>query len=239
MGNNTFSKRLAELRIEKGVKREEIAKLLNCSVSAISNYENGNRTPDFDSLILLADYFDTTTDYLLGRTEIKSSNIDIKKICEYTGLEEGAIKKLHYFTAVRNEDIEDMFVRPKYKKKYINKAGFTDYEKAKRNYAEDIKKTLVFLSAVIEDEEVVDLSSNAVDCFVYRKENHDLEEYRYFKKCSKILSNFIDLADCLLKECSFDTQKYGFDVSNTVNLFLDICYNQKDGESNGKHKETE
>lgn len=93
MENNTFSKRLAKLRIAKGAKREEIAKLLNCSVSAISNYENGNRTPDFDSLILLADYFDTTTDYLLGRTEIKSNDKDLQFVCEYTGLSEDTINK--------------------------------------------------------------------------------------------------------------------------------------------------
>lgn len=91
MANNTFSKRLMDLRTQKGIKREDIAKLLNCSVSAISNYENGNRTPDFDSLILLADYFDTTTDYLLGRTDIESSDISIQKICDFVHLSEEAV----------------------------------------------------------------------------------------------------------------------------------------------------
>lgn len=215
MENNIFSKRLAKLRIEKGAKREEIAKLLNCSVSAISNYENGNRTPDFDSLILLADYFDTTTDYLLGRTEIKSSDIDIKKMCEYTGLEEGAIKRLHYFVEAINENIDNMLIPTEYR------IGLTDYTKAKRNYTEDIRKTLIFLSLVIQDEVLVYLSSNAVDCAIYRGESSELEEYRYFKTCSKILSNFIDSVDCLL-----NAKKDEFDISNSVKLFIDIYTNK-------------
>lgn len=93
MANNSFAERLTQLRNEKGLKREDVAKVLGCSVSAVGNYENGNRTPDFDGLVALADFFETTTDYLLGRTSIKTSDKDLKFVCEYTGLSETAINR--------------------------------------------------------------------------------------------------------------------------------------------------
>ena len=58
---------LAELRAEKGLYQKELAAVLNVSTGTISNYENDQHLPDIEKLIMLADYFDVTTDYLLGR----------------------------------------------------------------------------------------------------------------------------------------------------------------------------
>lgn len=66
---NIFGKRLNELRQEEKITRAELAKKLNVSVRLISYWENGERECSFDTLIQLADLLNTTTDYLLGRTE--------------------------------------------------------------------------------------------------------------------------------------------------------------------------
>ena len=58
---------LANLRREKGIGQKEMASLLNLSVGTISNYENGVHSPDLNTLCRLADFFDVTADYLLGR----------------------------------------------------------------------------------------------------------------------------------------------------------------------------
>lgn len=94
MKNNSFGTLLSELRKEKGLKREELANLLGCSAAAIGNYENDNRNPDFDTLVRIADYFNTTTDYLLGRTEAKTADTDIRAVCDYLGLEEESLINL-------------------------------------------------------------------------------------------------------------------------------------------------
>lgn len=60
--------RLKELRKNKGLLQAEIAKSVDLSVQTYSSYETGSRTPDYNTLIKLADYFNVTTDYLLGRT---------------------------------------------------------------------------------------------------------------------------------------------------------------------------
>ena len=61
--------KLKELRLENGLKRSELAKRLNLPPSTIANYENETRQAPYDVLILLADFFDVSVDYLLGRTD--------------------------------------------------------------------------------------------------------------------------------------------------------------------------
>jgi transcriptional regulator with XRE-family HTH domain len=65
--------RLRELRHNLNKKQKEIAQELNLSVQVYCNYENGLREPSFDTLTKLADYFDVSVDYLLGRTEIPNA----------------------------------------------------------------------------------------------------------------------------------------------------------------------
>ena len=64
---------LAKLRKERGILQKELANYLNVTVATISNYEKGVHAPDYETLIKLADFFDVSTDYLLQRTDYRSS----------------------------------------------------------------------------------------------------------------------------------------------------------------------
>ena len=59
--------RLKELRKNKGVSQEQVAKDLNISMRAYQNYEYGQREPNIEMILKLAEYYDVTTDYLLGK----------------------------------------------------------------------------------------------------------------------------------------------------------------------------
>ena len=61
--------RLKELRLSKGLTTTQLAAELKCTNQTISHYERGDREPSKDILIKIADYFDVSVDYLLGRTE--------------------------------------------------------------------------------------------------------------------------------------------------------------------------
>ena len=63
-----LSKRLRILREESKKTTREMSAMLMLSKSAYSQYENDKRKPDYQTLIALADFFDVSTDYLLGRT---------------------------------------------------------------------------------------------------------------------------------------------------------------------------
>lgn len=61
--------RINELRSAKGINMREAAKLLNLPYTTYVGYEKGQREPTSEVLILLADFFETTVDYLVGRTD--------------------------------------------------------------------------------------------------------------------------------------------------------------------------
>ncbi|MTT30653.1 helix-turn-helix domain-containing protein [Terrilactibacillus sp. BCM23-1] len=79
--------RIRNLRETAGYSQKELAEKLNISNVQLSRYESNNRKPDPDTLMLIADYFQVSTDYLLGRTDqvhefnsTYSSEQDIKLI---------------------------------------------------------------------------------------------------------------------------------------------------------------
>lgn len=71
--------RLKILRTEKEESLEKIAKYLNVTIQTISNYENEKRDMTPDTILKLADYFNVTTDYLLGKSDIRNPE-EIKKV---------------------------------------------------------------------------------------------------------------------------------------------------------------
>ena len=62
-----FSDRLIALRKERRMTQTDIAQLLKKQRSTVSGYETGGKEPDFDALCVLADHFEVTVDYMLGR----------------------------------------------------------------------------------------------------------------------------------------------------------------------------
>jgi transcriptional regulator with XRE-family HTH domain len=66
---NTFSQRLALLRAEKKVTTITVAKEIGVSKQAISQFERGATYPHCNTLCALADYFDVSLDYLVGRSD--------------------------------------------------------------------------------------------------------------------------------------------------------------------------
>lgn len=81
----SFGYKLASLRKLKNLTRKELAEILSISYPALSNYENNERFPDQEMLITIADYFDVSIDYLLGRTNIREpmENIIFEKSQSY------------------------------------------------------------------------------------------------------------------------------------------------------------
>lgn len=63
-----FANVLRLLRTEKNMSQQELASALGISKSAVNMYERGERQPNFETLELIADFFNVDTDYLLGRT---------------------------------------------------------------------------------------------------------------------------------------------------------------------------
>jgi len=63
----SFAGNLKRLREKSDLTQDKLSRALGISISAISMYENGNREPDFETLELIADYYNVDMNYLLGR----------------------------------------------------------------------------------------------------------------------------------------------------------------------------
>ncbi|MBS7224405.1 MAG: helix-turn-helix transcriptional regulator [Clostridiaceae bacterium] len=65
--------RIGELRRELGLKQVEFCKEIGVSQAALSGYETGKYQPDNDILVRIANRLNVSTDYLLGKTDIKKA----------------------------------------------------------------------------------------------------------------------------------------------------------------------
>lgn len=68
---------LKELRKEKGLNQIQLAKFIGVSVQAYQKYEYGTAEPTFDSVCKLADFYNVTADYLLGREPVPNPFADL------------------------------------------------------------------------------------------------------------------------------------------------------------------
>lgn len=66
---STFSKRLKLLREERNITLDELAIRIHSTKSTLSRYENNKRTPNIEFIERVANFFNVTSDYLLGRTD--------------------------------------------------------------------------------------------------------------------------------------------------------------------------
>lgn len=70
-----LSNKIKELRLSFNLNQVEFAKKLSITKQTVSNWENNNILPSIEMLTKIADYFNVTTDYLLGRDERKLINV--------------------------------------------------------------------------------------------------------------------------------------------------------------------
>ena len=74
--------KIRDIREDKDLTQKQISKLLNCTQQTYSRYETGEITIDINNLIKLAEFYNTSTDYLLGLTNETKPYPRIKKRSE-------------------------------------------------------------------------------------------------------------------------------------------------------------
>ena len=115
----TFGKRITMLREEKNMSRKDVAKALNISYSSIAKYETDDRFPDQETLKAIADFFQVSTDYLLGRTSVRNF-YEKAEVEENDFVSEGMSCKDLYSIGLPDEVIRQIndyieFMKQKYK----------------------------------------------------------------------------------------------------------------------------
>ena len=89
--NNSFGDRLKALRKSKKLTQVQVSEMIDVQQGTYSRWENGTLEPNLEAVVKLAKLFDTTTDYLLGKTTYSTldvvphpiTKIDLKKLKEF------------------------------------------------------------------------------------------------------------------------------------------------------------
>ena len=92
--NALFPSQLRELRKEKGISQEILARDLGVSKSTIGLYETGDTLPDAQTLHDLAVYFGVSADWLLGLSRARAADANVRRVCDLTGLSEASLNRL-------------------------------------------------------------------------------------------------------------------------------------------------
>ncbi len=101
--------RLKQLRLERGLLQSDIAKVIKKSERIVGFYETGERDMNTETLSILADFFNVSIDYLLGKTDIRNLENEFKFAYhkEIEGLTEDEIKEaLEFYKMVKNRKNE-------------------------------------------------------------------------------------------------------------------------------------
>jgi len=91
-----LNQRLELLRKEKHLTKKQVADFLKIDQSTYGKYELNKREPDFDTLQKLADFYDVSVDFLLGRTDIRNYHVSEAQsgyMIDVSGLPEEIIKQ--------------------------------------------------------------------------------------------------------------------------------------------------
>lgn len=104
--------RIKQLRNEKDIKQDVLAKLLGLEVAGISKLETGRVPLKDEYIVKLAEYFNVSTDYLLGKTDVRNSGAKIDDVLNEAmiGMSKEDYEKL---TDVQKKQIRDfaLFVK--------------------------------------------------------------------------------------------------------------------------------
>ena len=98
-----FGKKLKELRLEKKINQSELGEKIGISPSTVGMYERDQRFPDKDILGKIADYFEVSVDYLLGRTDERNLNKEKPKLD--TGIKTIAAHRVNPYEDISEEGI--------------------------------------------------------------------------------------------------------------------------------------
>ena len=199
-----FPSQLRDLRKEKGISQETLARDLGVSKSTIGLYETGDTLPDAKTLYDLAEYFDVSADWLIGLSNVRNKNIDLQKVCKFTGLSENTILKIkEWNNPFEVSTIIDYFVQS-----YVSDAIMeslvdlchiciaSNNERKKVINRGEIKEKVEEFSGILEIEELLGKYSEKTGREYFIADIHDQRDLMR-SRISRLWEEFVDL----LEEC--------------------------------------
>ncbi len=183
MLNSTIGYTIAELLESQGKKQKDLAKYLEVNSNVVSYWCNGTRKPNIEQIIQIAKYFNVTTDYLLGVSQNKTTDIELAAVSEYVKLKDETVKTLHSGCSLAPKFL-DFVLSPE------NSETFNDLCYIFNRYCDAIddfhiaKLDFIRETPPISSKEVI---NQFMDKFKQLEEKIDYKEYKVEKEFSLLL----------------------------------------------------
>lgn len=230
METTAFQKRIQDVINQNHLSTKKFALAVGVSEQTVCNYKKGKSVPDINTLRIISEKYDVSSDYLLGLTDTVSPDSSVRSICEILDLEENLVKKWLLFkknkyykqyldytrallgTLLDNTDIyayeEDLYYSIKKEQKYfaihINRLGeiLSKIEKSKIQFLK---------SRGVRNKSFYDFLDSS-----YLDSQHDYEKIaqtsrNIFKTKDSIISIFLE---CIRNKLHTDKAPY----ESSVNL---------------------
>lgn len=89
-----FPSALRDLMKENNTTQQQLADALGKTRQSVSYYCDGSSSPDWEALASIAKFFSVSADWLLGLSDVRSVNTNVKAVCKFTGLSEAAVTNI-------------------------------------------------------------------------------------------------------------------------------------------------
>jgi len=236
-----FSKRLILLREQHGITQQELADQLEITRQSLSLYEKAERTINIELLAKIADFFNVTTDYLMGRTEVSSMEADIQIACKVTGLKNDYIETLK---AATNERINNKNSSDKTFIDAINALfyGITRKPMVLYNIIDLLENDIKLVNSEIDKNAINEINTSMQGLGVVLSHR---EYFEIIKQMTK--TSFNDVVDeiathffTLPKDCTTLEEKTAENIWNSIfvnasnHLLEDIKESEQDADNNSK-----
>lgn len=223
-----IAEKLVELRSTKSVTQDDVAQAIGVSNKTVSKWENGTSMPDLPMLVMLAEYYEVTTDALLGLSEPKKKNYRETIRSEFDGLDcKSAFLKAFETTELM---IPSIFYSLKKEENFDeNSIKLSDIYPKPKNCRSKIASPNFFTLTVCSEDvnAAVTLLRNQAD-FAWLK---DPEKQKKIAKLFKLLANeeslpilyFIHSASCSIKFTADYVSDYTGIEEERVAEILNTC----------------
>lgn len=93
---NIIGRRINTLLAETGKKQKELAECLGVKDNVVSYFCSGTRVPNTNQIVEIAKFFRIPSDFLLGLSNVKSTDPNVQNASNFTGLSDKAVETLHF-----------------------------------------------------------------------------------------------------------------------------------------------
>ncbi len=240
--DSPFASRLREMIDANKLTLPVLAEAIGVSRQAVGQWREGNTVPDILDLKKLAAFFNVSSDYLLGITDVSSQNMNAQNICEITGLSEDAVSILISDKSKLETTVLDSILTALNSRLLITGHAFLNAAKIENLHLTLLEKFIKEKDLNINSELIRKYGKSVFNSKFCGKDEYtrlliDFEEfeksyfYTHFHGCTDYDKNYQSYLISKAADMIFSDASIEFICSDIGNFYLDYYHRLSDAEN--------